>query len=187
MNRTLPKFYTEAEMARLVLAPDLNSKTGARDRAILSLLCATGLRVSELCELRYCDWWGDKLLVNRGKAGTQRWVPVSLAAQQAIRAYLVVVPIKRIGHPLFRSTASGRGLTRRHLHKLVTGYSRQLRLRGGVHTLRNSAATRWLNRGLGLHTVRAILGHAHLQTTGRYLGVATQAVVAEYQAKVEGR
>ena len=82
--------------------------------------------------------------------------------------------------PLFR-TGPNRPLTRRRLHKIVDRYALALRITRGVHVLRHSAATRWLNRGINLQYVRAMLGHVRITTTAGYLGVATSALVAEYQ------
>lgn len=67
----------------------------------------------------------------------------------------------------------------------MTGYSRPLRLKGGLHIIRHSAATRWLNRGISLQSVRVMLGHVHTTTTAIYLGVATDSLVNEYQRCLE--
>jgi len=96
-----------------------------------------------------------------------------------VAAYLAAYPA-RADEPVFR-TAPGHGLSRRRLHKIVDRYALVLRLPRGVHTLRHSAATRWLNRGMSLRSVQVILGHARIATTTGYLGIATDALVAEYQ------
>ena len=179
MARLLPKFLTESQMIALVLAPDLTSSEGLRDRAALAILCACGLRASELCDLRVRDVRPDLVFVRDGKFGHQRLVPVSPAAYRAVRAYLTVYPAGA-DEPLFR-TGPRRPLTRRRLHKIVDRYALALHLPRGVHTLRHSAATRWLNRGVNLQFVRAMLGHARLSTTAGYLGVATDALVSEYR------
>jgi integrase/recombinase XerD len=177
--RKLPKYLNEAQMIALVRAPNLFSPEGLRDRAILAMLCATGLRASELCGLMPGDVMPDLVFVRAGKFGHQRYVPISPAAHRALGAYLLRHPAKP-GVPLFR-TGPGRGLTRRRLHKIVDRYCLALRLPRGVHTLRHSAATRWLNSGINLQFVRAMLGHVRLTTTAVYLGVATDALVAEYR------
>lgn len=179
MVRSLPKFLTEAQMVALVQAPDPFSREGLRDRALLAMLCATGLRASELCALMPGDVKPDLVFVRAGKFGHQRYVPLSPAAYQALNAYLKRYPAER-GVPLFR-TGPGRPLTRRRLHKIVDRYCLALRISRGVHTLRSSAATRWLNRGIGINSVRVMLGHARIATTAIYLGVATNALIAEYR------
>ena len=179
MARLLPKFLSEPQMIALALAPDLASREGPRDRAVLAILCACGLRASELCDLRVRDVGPELVFVRDGKFGHQRLVPVSAAAYRAVRAYLAVYPAGA-DEPLFR-TGPGRPLTRRRLHKIVDRYALALRLPRGVHILRHSAATRWLNRGVNLQYVRAMLGHVRLSTTAGYLGVATDALVSEYR------
>ena len=178
--RTVPSFYTFSQMVRLCQSPDPYSATGCRDRAILALLCSTGLRASELCGLRGHDFKGDRLFVHRGKFGHQRWVPISQPASRALHRYLVEhPPADRLG-PVFRCV-NGRGLTRRRLHKIVTGYSRPLGLEGGVHVLRSSAATRWLDQGVSLFHVQQALGHVRIATTARYLGAAVDGLVAAFR------
>ena len=117
MKRLLPKFLTEAQMVSLVLAPDISSSEGLRDRAVLAVLCACGLRASELCGLQVRDVTATLVFVRHGKFGHQRYVPISPAAVRAVRAYLAAYPAAR-DEALFR-TGPGRPLTRRRLHKLV--------------------------------------------------------------------
>lgn len=179
MIRKLPTFLTESQMVALVRAPDLTSREGPRDRAALAVLCACGLRAGELCGLRVRDVAPDLVFVRAGKFGHQRFVPISPAAYSAVQAYLAAYPADP-DEPVFRS-GPGRGLTRRRLHKLVDRYALALRLPRGVHTLRSSAATRWLNRGVNLQSVRVMLGHVRITTTAGYLGVATDALVAEHR------
>jgi integrase/recombinase XerD len=177
--RKLPKFLTESQMVALVRAPDLASASGLRDRAVLAVLSACGLRASEACGLRVRDVGRELVFVRAGKFGHQRWVPISPAAVRAVRAYLAAHPAAP-DEPLFR-TGPSRPLTRRRLHKLVAQYQLALRLPQGLHLLRHSAATRWLNRGINLQFVRAMLGHVRLSTSAVYLGVANTALVAEYR------
>lgn len=184
MLRTLPNFLTETQMQALASSPDPRTIQGKRDRAILGLLCASALRASELCQLQVRDLHPALVFVRRGKGGFQRWVPISERCYAAIQAYLAVCPALRPLDPVFR-TLHGQPLTRRYLHKLVTAYQLRLKLPRGVHLLRSSAATRWLNRGLDLQQVRAMLGHADIHTTAIYLGVATDQLQARYKACLE--
>jgi integrase/recombinase XerD len=185
MNRVLPKFYSEPQMRALACAPDPLTLKGLRDRALIGLLCATGLRASEACGLRVRDVRPTLVFVRRGKFGAQRWVPLSARAWAAVQAYLELHPTGP-DEPLFRSVR-GHALGRRDIHKIVTGYSRALGLRGpGVHTLRHSFATRAVNHGVNLVAVKAMLGHAQLSTTAVYVGTATDALVREYQRCLGG-
>jgi integrase/recombinase XerD len=171
-------------MAQLVRAPDPYSPTGLRDRAMLAVFCACGLRVSELCHLRVSDLRAEAIFVHRGKFGYQRWVPISSRARAAIAEYLVHFKATD-NQPVFRSIASGGRLSRRQVHKIVTKYSRPLKLKGGVHILRSSCATRWLDRGLNLEEVRVMLGHQHIASTSIYLGLATQSLIRNYKRALE--
>lgn len=184
MNRSLPKFYSEHQMVALAKAPNPTTRKGARDRAIISVLCATGLRATELCSLTPRDVTDSLVFVRHGKGGVQRYVPISSPAHRAVSNYLANHPANP-NQPIFR-TGDGHPLSRRLLHKIVTGYSRRLGLTGGVHTIRHSAATRWLNHGISLQSVRAMLGHVTIVTTSIYLGVSTIALIAEYRRCLEG-
>jgi integrase/recombinase XerD len=184
MNRKrLPSFYSEPEMIALARAPKPVHRKGLRDKAILATLCSSGLRASELCNLERRDASSSLVFVRSGKFGFQRYVPVSQRAWRSIEAYLTNHPAKP-GDRLFR-TLDGRPLTRRLLHKIVTGYERQVGLKGGVHVVRHAAATRWLNHGVNLQSVRLMLGHVQIATTSIYLNVATEALVAEYRRCLE--
>jgi integrase/recombinase XerD len=183
MARTLPRYLTESQMAKLVLAPDPATLGGLRDRAMLAVLCATGLRASELCDLRVCDVTQTLIFVRAGKGGYQRYVPISSKARAAVQAYLVAHPAQP-DEPLFR-TGPDQPMTRRRLHKVVSQYERELEMPCGLHLLRHSAATRWLNRGVNIKLVQAMLGHRLLSTTAIYLGVATDAMVREYRQCLE--
>jgi integrase/recombinase XerD len=174
-------------MAALVRAPDIYSPTGLRDRAILATLCACGLRASELCFLQVRDLGREAVFVRKGKFGYQRWVPITSRARAAITEYLAHFRVVSDDAPLFRSIASGGRLSRRHLHKIVTGYSRKLKLLGGVHSLRHSAATRWLDRDISLEEVRIMLGHKHIATTSIYLSLSTQSLIRNYKRALETR
>lgn len=183
MSRLLPKFLTEPQMITLAKAPDPSTLKGLRDRAILAVLLACGLRASELCLLQPRDLTPSLVLVRRGKFGHQRFVPISNKAYKAVSSYLSARPAQS-ADPLFR-TVDGRPLTRRLLHKLIVGYSRPLGLPSGCHVLRHSFATRALNRGVSLQSVRVMLGHVSIATTSIYLGTAAQALVAEYRRCLE--
>lgn len=184
MVSKLPKFFTELEMVAIASHPDQHTLIGCRNRAILGVLCAAALRASEICHLRVRDVRPALLFVRQGKFGFQRWVPISKRCAVAIRRYLALHPAGP-DDPLFRSI-TGQALTRRIIHKIVTAHQKAVGLAGGVHLMRSSAATRWLNRGVNLMTVKTMLGHANIATTAIYLRVATDSMVREYQAALDG-
>ncbi|MEK7744426.1 MAG: tyrosine-type recombinase/integrase, partial [Elusimicrobiota bacterium] len=100
--RRLPTFLTEPQMVALALAPDPASRKGTRDRAILALLLACGLRASELCQLQPRDISPSLVFVRHGKFGHQRFVPISKRAHAAISHYLAAHPAQA-GGPLLRT------------------------------------------------------------------------------------
>jgi len=175
--------YSLEQMAEMVTLPDLDRPEGLRDRAMIAVLASTAIRASELCDLRVADVTERQLFVRHGKGGSPRYVPMTALAWAAVTDYLVAYPA-RAGEPLFR-TGPGRGLTRRRLHKAVSAYSRRLHLGQGVHVLRSSAATAWLNSGVNLRHVQLGLGHAKIETTAIYLKTATHALIADFRRHFE--
>jgi site-specific recombinase XerD len=141
------------------------------------------LRATELCQLRVADLQGALVFVRQGKYGDERFVPISEKARAAVDRYLAQY---RAGgdDPLFRCL-DGRPMSRRHLHKVVTGHARALGFAGSVHTWRHSCSVRWLNRGLSLQTVKLLLGHRSITSTSHYLNLSLEAVVAEYRRCLE--
>jgi len=171
-NHTLPGFFTEDQVQTLLDLPGLLP----RDRAILEVLLASGLRASELLALDAGDIREDLVHVRHGKGDKARFVPLSQRAHDALRPVLARCYDQR--SPVFVN-AWGDRLSRRGLHRIVAAHLRKAGLEGSLHTLRHTAATRWLNHGVGLRSVQAMLGHSDLSTTAVYLGVATDKLVAE--------
>jgi integrase/recombinase XerD len=182
-QRILPLVYSESQMIELVRAPRRDTATGVRDRAILAVLAACGLRASELCNLRVADLQGAVIFVRQGKYGDQRFVPISSRARAAVDRYLA--QSRAEGEiPVFRCL-DGRPINRRHLLKIVTRYTRALGFAGSVHSWRHSFAVRCLNKGMSLQTVKLLLGHRSITSTSHYLNLSLDAVVAEYRRCLE--
>ncbi|MCS6952115.1 MAG: site-specific tyrosine recombinase XerD [Bryobacterales bacterium] len=177
LSRPLPRYLNLNEIETLIAAPDLKKPTGVRDRAMLELLYATGVRVSELCaaELSDADLELGLLRVS-GKGGKQRLVPINRAALSALESYLRDARLRllkgRASRYLF-VTARGGPLTRQAFWKLLARYGRQagLRRRLTPHVLRHSFATHLLERGADLRSVQTLLGHADISTTQIYTHV----------------
>jgi integrase/recombinase XerD len=183
--QTLPKFLTPEEVERLLQQPDITTEAGARDRAILELLYATGLRVSELCNLKMGDVNRDAgYLVCLGKGSKERLVPIGRSALEALARHLRFRAVYRAGtaSPYLFLTARGKPITRQFCWKMVSEYGRQAGL-GTVtpHMIRHTFATHLLEHGADLRSVQMLLGHADLTTTQNYTHVTTERLRETYR------
>ena len=170
-GRPLPQLLSRDEIAALLAAPDPRSAAGRRDRAMLELLYATGLRVTELVSLELNDVdLESRVLVARGKGRKERIVPVGAPAAEAVRAYLFsardALLHGRRSKDLFVTPRGGR-MTRQGFSKLLDRWARKagIRRRISPHKLRHSFATHLLEGGADLRAVQAMLGHADVSTT----------------------
>jgi integrase/recombinase XerD len=178
LGRPLPGSLTEAEVEALLDAPDVDDPVGLRDRAMLELLYAAGLRVSELVGLTAASLnLRQGVLRVTGKGGKERLVPVGQEALQWIERYLGAGrPALVAGHPssaLFPSRL-GQGMTRQTFWHAVKRHATKAGIRRPIspHTLRHAFATHLLNHGADLRAVQMMLGHADLSTTQIYTHVA---------------
>lgn len=173
-RRSLPKFLTVSQVEQLVQQPEPeDAPLRVRDRAILELLYATGLRVGELASLDVgaLDLAQSAARV-RGKGGKERIVLFGRAAHEALVEYLQharprLLNLHKPTRALFLNAQGGR-LTTRSLHRLVKLYGKQIGVDISPHTLRHSFATHMLNGGADLRTVQELLGHSRLSTTQTY-------------------
>jgi integrase/recombinase XerD len=176
--QNIPKFLNQGEMERLLRAPDESKPAGIRDRAMLELLYATGLRVSELCGLRSGDIDLDLgVLRATGKGNKQRVVPVGRAAVAAIRVYQAEGRprlIKGRASPFLFVTARGGKLTRGAFWKLLHGHGRKAGIFRSLtpHVIRHTFATHLLEGGADLRSLQTLLGHSDISTTQIYTHVA---------------
>ncbi len=173
----LPSLLSRDEIGGLLATPDPRTVAGRRDRAMLELLYATGLRVSELVSLELNDVnLETRVLVARGKGNKERLVPVGGPAAEAVKAYLSTARGAllrgRSSKDLFVTTRGGR-MTRQGFGKLLDRWARAAGIRGRVspHKLRHSFATHLLEGGADLRAVQSMLGHADVSTTQIYTHV----------------
>jgi integrase/recombinase XerD len=186
--KVLPKFLPIAEVDRLLQAPDLSTPRGLRDRALIEVLYATGLRVSELVALRPQDLHLDAgYLTTTGKGQKQRIVPIGDEAAAWITRYLRDARPALLGHRssprLFvNARGGGPGITRVGFWKILKGYGQTLGIARQVspHVLRHSFATHLLERGADLRAIQMMLGHADLSTTQIYTHILDARMRALY-------
>jgi integrase/recombinase XerD len=175
--RNLPKYLTREQVSRLLAEPKLDPPNEERDRAMLEVLYASGLRVSELCGVKLSDVnLSLGYLRVTGKGGKTRMIPLGQKAQEAIREYQGRARGRLLGSrpsPYLFVTARGGPLTRQGFWKRLGLY----RLRAGIdaklspHVLRHSFATHLLEGGADLRSIQAMLGHADIATTEIYTHV----------------
>jgi integrase/recombinase XerD len=176
---SLPKFLTVGEVELLLRQPDEKDIHGLRDKAMLELLYATGLRVSELVRLKIKDLnLEDGFLLCLGKGGKERIVPVGESAKSAIRSYLGQARpllLKEPNNFLFL-TRRGSAFTRQGFWKLLKSYAKKADLGRKIspHILRHTFATHLLERGADLRSVQLMLGHSQITTTQIYTHVSRQ-------------
>jgi integrase/recombinase XerD len=180
LSRPLPKSLTEAEVTALLIAPDTSTDLGLRDRAMLEILYATGLRVSELVGLR-CEQLSLQQGVVRvtGKGDRERLVPLGDEAQHWVERYLNEARPALMGgalSPELFVTRRRSGMTRQAFWYIIRRYAKVAGIRKppSPHVLRHSFATHLINRGADLRVVQMLLGHRDLTTTQIYTQVARE-------------
>jgi integrase/recombinase XerD len=177
LGASLPKYLDSDRLNKLLVAPDSSSHTGLRDRAMLDLLYATGVRVSELIRLRVADLDELQGVVRViGKGNKQRLIPVGKAALRAIEEYRVEQREQLLGgrvSPFLFVTARGTAMTRQGFWKLLREHGKNAGIFRSLspHVLRHTFATHLLEGGADLRSVQTMLGHADIGTTQIYTHV----------------
>lgn len=177
IEKRLPRVLTPEEVERLLRAPDQTTIAGLRDAAMLELLYATGIRVSELVSLSCGDvHLSSGFLRCMGKGGKERIIPIGEYAVQALSTYL------QVGRPAFLRDSDedalflnhhGTQMSRQGFWKILKKYAQEAQIIKDItpHTLRHSFATHLLERGADLRAVQEMLGHADISTTQIYTHV----------------
>ena len=196
-DQTIPTHLSEPEIARLIDTPDTGDPLGRRDRAILELFYASGLRLSELVAIDLEDLnLGDRMVRVMGKGGKERILPFNQSTVAALKAWMKDRAAilggrppsaerrkpKAVKDPLFINYRGTR-LTGRSVDRLLRRYVAQCSTRMGVspHALRHSFATHLLQRGADLRAIQELLGHARLSTTQRYTHVNAAQLIDVYR------
>ncbi len=176
MSKTLPTTMTQAHLQDLLAIPDITTDRGVRDVAMLTLLYACGLRVTELVSLKLGDLHLESgYLIAFGKGSKERIVPIAETAIEALRTYLTVVRPKwqRGGEARVFLTHRRAGMTRQGCFLLIRRLARAAGIPFDIspHKLRHSFATHMLEGGADLRVVQTLLGHANITTTEIYTHV----------------
>ena len=192
----VPKTMSEAQVEALLNAPDVDTPLGLRDRCMLELIYASGLRVSELVTLK--TWhvgMNEHVLRITGKGNKERLVPFGQLAGQWLQRYMAQARVDILNglqsEDLFvtsRGSRAGEAMTREMFWQLVKKYAAQAGITSPLspHTLRHAFATHLLNHGADLRAVQMLLGHADISTTTIYTHVARErlkSIVAQHHPR----
>jgi integrase/recombinase XerD len=184
-GQKLPRFLTQEEMERLLEAHDTSTPEGVRDRALVEVLYATGLRVSELVGLTISSVDVDAgVLFCTGKGSKQRRVPVGRSALEWLRRYQAARRALLAGHESQRLFVGylGRPVTRQNVWATLKRAAAKAQIRGVTpHVLRHSFATHLLEHGADTRSVQAMLGHSDLATTQIYTHVTNERIRSVYE------
>jgi len=189
-EKKLPKHLTVEEAVRFIETPDVETDLGKRDRAMLELMYATGVRVAELTTLSLADIdFRNQLIRVTGKRRKQRIVPFGDPAREALQSYLKVrekfllnAPVSKRDEEALFLNYQGTRITTRSVGRMVEKY---IRLCAGMHNisphaLRHSFATHLLDGGADLRDIQELLGHARLSTTQVYTHVSMEKLIEVY-------
>lgn len=188
-RRPLPVALTTVEVGALLEQPDIKKKLGLRDRALLETLYATGIRVSELINLKFTDLHEElKLIKVFGKGSKERLIPISKVALSWIDSYKEKVRdplILKVGKNTDFIFLNSRGgpLTRQAVWQIIKHYCKLAGIQKNVtpHTLRHTFATHLLENGADLRVVQEILGHSDISTTQIYTNLSQKHIIQVYE------
>lgn len=181
VEKPLPSFLGKKEATRLLAAPDHDTPTGLRDRAVLEVLYACGVRLAEIEGMNIGDVYRERReILVRGKGSKERWTLYGEPAEAALDNYLTdgrphLVADGDDDEPLFVNRYGGR-LSRRSIEKIVSNYAARAGLKEGIHphTLRHSFASHMLEGDADLRVIQDLLGHSSVATTQMYTHITKQ-------------
>ncbi len=180
--QTIPEVLSESEVRSLLSAADTETFIGSRDRAILEILYASGLRVSELCNLGLYDI-DDEAIRVFGKGSKERIVPVGSKAIEALDFFIARYRPETISEKILFPTRSGKRIDRVTVWKRLKYYAKKAGILKPIspHTLRHSFATHLLDHGADLRVIQDLLGHACIGTTDRYTHVSKKKLMESFK------
>ena len=185
LPKKLPEFLTRDEISRVLALPDTSTLLGMRDKVMLELLYAAGLRVSELIQMKVLDFDPQVgMLKVFGKGSKDRLIPIHFTAQDYLNRYLEFTrPAFKPVEDFMFLNRSGKGLTRQGVWKLIKKFATLAGIRRSIspHTFRHSFATHLLEGGADLRTVQLLLGHADISATEIYTHVESSRLKTLHQ------
>ena len=179
----LPRFLNRTEIESLLATPDTSTETGLRDRAILEVMYACGLRVSEAANIRINDIDLDAgILTTTGKGSKTRRVPIGASAVEWAKSYIAVRRKKEnIDIDNLFVTPAGSAINRQSIHASIAEYASKCGLEGvSPHTLRHSFATHLVQNNADIRSVQQMLGHADISTTQIYTHITSTQLKRNY-------
>ena len=179
----IPEVLSMSEVDTLLQVIQGDSFIGARDKAILALMYACGLRVSEVCGLDLHDV-GDETIRVKGKGGKERVIPVAREAIDAVDQYLAKYRDGKGSLSAIFVTTKGKRMGRVSVWNRIKFYAKKAGIQKNIspHTLRHSFATHLLENGADLRVIQELLGHAHIATTDRYTHVSHKHLIEAFKA-----
>lgn len=185
LPKKLPEFLTKEEITKVLALPDTSTKLGMRDKAMLELLYAAGLRVSELIQMRILDYDAQVgILKVFGKGAKERLVPIHYTAQDILNRYIQNTrPTFKPVEDFMFLNRSGKGLTRQGVWKLIKKFAKMAEIQRSIspHTFRHSFATHLLEGGADLRTVQLLLGHSDISATEIYTHIESNRLKTLHQ------
>lgn len=183
ISQILPNVLSITEIESLLNQPDISSEKGACDKAILEVIYACGLRVSELCGLNLYDV-DDNFVRVFGKGGKERLVPIGVSAVEAVDYYITHYrgECKNEKDPLF--IHNGKRIDRLTVWSRIKEYAKKAKITKNIspHTLRHAFATHLLDNGADLRIIQEMMGHSHIGSTDKYMHVSRKKLQEKFFA-----
>ncbi len=185
-EKKLPIVLTEAEITALIQCIPTNKYSGKRDAAILELMYATGIRVSELVDLTLEQYYEDEMFIRViGKGNKERLIPFGNYAKNAVNEYLQERKLKnKVNNSFLFLSNQNKKISRQSIWKMIKKYAKMAGINQEItpHTIRHTFATHLLNNGVDLRVIQELLGHSDISTTQIYVHIAYKDVIKQYNA-----
>lgn len=185
-EKKLPIVLTEAEITALIQCIPTNKYSGKRDAAILELMYATGIRVSELVDLTQEQYYEDEMFIRViGKGNKERLIPFGNYAKNAVNEYLQERKLKnKVNNSFLFLSNQNKKISRQSIWKMIKKYAKMAGINQEItpHTIRHTFATHLLNNGVDLRVIQELLGHSDISTTQIYVHIAYKDVIKQYNA-----